>query len=425
MSCIASNKPLIALVDCNNFYASCERVFNPHLCHKPLVILSNNDGCIIARSNEAKALGIPMGAPAFQYKELFKKHQVTVRSSNFALYGDMSNRVMNTLAQFAPDLQIYSIDEAFLMLDRPEEAAIIRKTVLQWTGIPVSIGLAPTKTLAKAANHYAKKNSRNTGVFIMDTAEIQQKILDELSVEDIWGIGRRTANLLKGHQIQTAWDLRNVDDQWIRKKTSVITLRTVFELRGISCLELGEVSPSKKSITCSRSFGKRLTDEEEIAEALSSYTATAAEKLREEESLASIIQVFLLTSPHQEGQQYYTNTIQIVLPQPTNYTPSLIHHAKQGLKAIFKRGLAYKKTGIILGGLVSSHSYQQDLFVDQEIYHEKQRNLMTTLDHINQKYGRKVLKIAAEGIEQSWKMKSCQHSPCYTTRWDEIPTIHI
>lgn len=425
MSSIEPNKTLLALVDCNNFYASCERVFNPQLHHKPIVILSNNDGCVIARSNEAKALGIPMGAPAFQYQELFKKHKVVVCSSNYVLYGDMSHRVMSTLAQFTPDLQIYSIDEAFLLLDQPQDAKVIRETILQCTGIPVSIGLAPTKTLAKAANYFVKKNPSYNGIFILDTPELQQKMLSSLPVEEVWGIGRRISAFLHSHRIKTAWDLSLADDQWIRKNLSVVSLKTVWELRGISCLPLEEATPSKKSITCSRSFGQRLTEETDIAEALSSYAARAAEKLRGEGSLASFLQVFLMTSRHQKDQEYYENSVQMIFPQPTDYTPSLIHYAKQGLHRIFKKGLLYKKTGVILGGLVPADSFQMDLFVDQETHQKKQRILMNLLDETNHKYGRNILKLAAEGIDQPWKMKRNQQSPCFTTRWDEILTIKI
>lgn len=427
MSSTAQNNPLFALVDCNNFYVSCERVFKPRLCNKPVVVLSNNDGCVIARSNEAKALGIPMGAPAFKFAEIFKKNRVIVYSSNYALYGEMSHRVMSTLSQFSPDMEIYSIDEAFLLFnERPPDDYVnhIRQTVLQWTGIPVSIGLAPTKTLAKAANKYAKKHLPKQGYFILEDPSLQQKILTEFPVEDVWGIGKQITAFLRRNDIRTAWELACADDAWIRKNLSVVVLRTVWELRGISCLSLQEAAPPKKSIVCSRSFGTEVSTEEELAEALSTYTARAAEKLRGQESAASFIEVFLHTNRFKEGN-FYANASQIVLTEPTDYTPHLIKLAKKCLHKIFKAGFTYKKVGVLLGGLVTSTSIQQDLFNQTRPSPEKRNRLMEMLDQTNARYGADTLKLAAQGIEQGWKAKRSKCSSHYTTAWDDLLTIII
>lgn len=428
----AQAKPLIALVDCNNFYASCERVFDPLLEGRPVVILSSNDGCVIARSNEAKALGIPMGAPAFEYAHLFKKHGIAVFSSNFALYGDLSNRVMCTLAQFTDDLEIYSIDEAFLQLQPPDpvnQAQKIRRLVNRWTGIPVSIGIAPTKTLAKAANRFVKKDPALKGVAMIGSEADQEHFLSLLPVGDIWGIGSRLSDLLKRHGLHTAWDFRNADDVWIRKHMSVVGLRTAWELRGISCLSMHELPSAKKSIMSSRSFEKPITEEADLAEAISAYTARATEKLRSEERLASSIQVFLRTSPFRKDEEFYGNSVQIVLPQPTDYLPSLIHYAKEGLKRIYRPGLNFKKAGILLAGLVSSSSLQPDFFVPQGKCLEKQEAVMRLIEAVNHKHGRRILKFAAEGVErenrQLWKTKQSRCTSRYTTRWDELLTIHL
>lgn len=428
MSSTKLNKPLFALVDCNNFYVSCERVFNPKLWNKPVVILSNNDGCVIARSNEAKALGIPMGAPVFQYRDLLKKNRVILYSSNYTLYGEMSHRVMQTLSQFAPDMEIYSIDEAFLMVGGESSLAdhsrTIKQTVYQWTGIPVSIGIAPTKTLAKAANRYAKKNLPKEGFFILTDENLKKEILMKMPVEDVWGIGRQISAKLNRNQIYTAWDLANAKDEWIRKNLSVVGLRTVWELRGISCMSLEEAPSPKKSIVCSRSFGVEVKEEAEMAEAVSCYAARAAEKLRGQESVASFIEVFLCTNRFKEGP-VYANALQIMLPQPTDYTPYLIHYAKYALHRIFRSGFAYKKVGIMLGGLVSNKSVQQDLFWEHKLSLEKQHRVMELMDQTNHRYGKDTLKFAAEGIAQPWKMQRKSCSPHFTTSWEDILSIRI
>lgn len=418
----------IALVDCNNFYVSCERVFDPHLRNKPVVVLSSNDGCIIARSKEAKALGIPMGAPAYQYRDLCRKNQVMVCSSNFALYGDMSHRVMQTLAQFTPQMEVYSVDEAFLILEREDlksNAQEIRRTVLQWTGIPVSIGVAPSKTLAKAANAYAKKQAEGDGVFMLVDSSQQEQILRKTPVGDIWGIGRRISERLSSYGIKTAWDFCQAEDSWIKKNFSVVLLRTAWELRGIPCLETEEIPSAKKSITTSKLFGQPLFHFDPIAEALSSYVARATEKLRDQSSLASYVEVFLVTHG-KSPSEWITPFTQVVLPQPTDYTPELIHYAKKGLRSIFKENLSYRKTGVLLGGLVPSKSFQPDLFASRGVDLEKRTRLMELMEQANRRFGEKTLRLAAEGTRQKWKTRqNCLHSARFTTCWEEILTIPI
>lgn len=423
---MSSTKPkasnLYVLADCNNFYASCERVFNPKLIGKPLVVLSNNDGCVIARSKEAKQLGIPMGAPVFKWKEVIERHKVAVCSSNYVLYGDMSQRVMGSLAKFSPEIEVYSIDEAFLSFPPDtslDELLLIRKKIAQWTGIPISLGIAPTKTLAKAANQMAKGD---VGAFSLANETTRKEILDKLPVEEIWGIGAQTSAKLYAAGIMTAGDLCRAEDTWIRHHFSVVLLRTAWELRGISCLKLEEVAAVKKSIICSRSFGKTISNFDHLAEALSAYTARAAEKARDQESLVSCLEVFLLTNIHNKERQFYSNKHLVVLPEPTAHTPTLISYAKRALKKIFKAGLEYKKTGVTFVGLVPSDSYQYDLFTNTPPKHAK---LMALMDQTNHKFGKKILKFAAEGMQQPWKMRSEQRSPSFTTNWEEILKIKI
>lgn len=426
MSSINPHEKLYALIDCNNFFVSCERVFDPHLIRKPVVVLSNNDGCVIARSKEAKLLGIPMGAPAFEYADIFRKYDVKVLSSNFTLYGDMSSRIMRTLERFSPDMEVYSIDEAFLLLDVFDTLSCcqkIRSTILKYTGIPISIGIGPTKTLAKVANDLAKKDSYQN-ICSLENREVQEKILQQLPVEDVWGIGRRTADFLHRQNIHTAGEFKDSDDYWIKKNLSVVGLRMAWELRGISCLSMEETPPPKKSITCSRSFSRLISNLDELLEAIATYTATAGEKLRNQNSLASYMDVFLMTSKH-HNHPYYANQMQIVFPEPSDYTPKLIHYAKEGLRRIFHAEMLYKKTGLTLGGLVSNQAYQLDLFVGGNKQQEKEETLMQIVDQLNLKYGRKVVKTAAEGIEQPWKSKRENHTPHYTTCWNELLTIKI
>lgn len=412
---------LIALVDCNNFFVSCERVFNPKFLNKPVVVLSSNDGCVVARSKEAKKLGVPMGAPAFQYANLFHAHRMAVLSSNFFLYGDMSERVMQTLASFSPDLEIYSIDEAFIPLvsASPEKIAQeMRQKVLKWTGIPVSIGLAQTKTLAKIANYLAKNFPEKEGVCVL--SEGIDGILDRFPVEEVWGIGRKTAAFLKKHGIFTAKEFKDAEDGWIKKHLTVVGLRMAWELRGIRCFELHEEHAPKKSIMTSRSFGQPVLTEESLGEAVSAFTARAAEKLRSQKSVAHYLEVFIMTSPHHPAG-YYANQARMILSEPSAYTPELITCAKKCLKGIFKEGLHYKKAGVLLGGIIPDSCYQADLFTPRQS--TKKQAVMDLIDQMNSKSS--VIRFAAEGIKKEWKTKKERCTPHYTTNWSELLTIRI
>ena len=398
----------LALVDCNNFFASCERVFNPKLENKPIVVLSSNDGCVVARSQEAKKLGIPMGAPAFMYKDLFKKFDVHVFSSNFSLYLDMSRRVMQILKSFTPSIQVYSVDEAFLAFDHLDPALYaekIKERILAWTGIAVSIGIAPTKTLAKVANHWAKKGS---GVTLLDEQN-RKKLLEALPVEEIWGIGGKLAMRLRKHGIYTAWQLQERPDSWLKKELSVVGLRLAYELRGIKCLDLEEVQPGKKSISTAKSFDKPLTSLDAIEAVLANYTSSVAKKLRDEKKKASFLQVFLPDSPEAT----------YVFPEPTSYTPTLINHAKKALKTIFREGNSYKKVGIMLGGFVPEQEAVQDLFDRRSS--KKEKSVMNVLDAVNDRYGKNSLFFAAE---KARKVR-CEHRTArYTTSWQELITVY-
>jgi DNA polymerase V len=393
-------------------------VFDPKLENRPVVILSNNDGCIIARSNEAKALGIPMGAPFFECRDLIRRHGVVVRSSNYALYGDMSQRVMDILELSAPDIQVYSIDEAFLDFDIPgcvDSARALRKKVKQWTGIPVSIGIAPTKTLAKVANHVAKKNLDLEGVFLLELAH-SDATLSRFPVKDVWGVGPRLAEMLQRHGIATAKDLRDADDVWIKKKMSIVGLRTAYELRGTQCFSIDNEPSPKQSITCSRAFGRPIHDLEELCEAVSSYAARAAEKARGQQSLATTMFVFLAFHPFRSGGR----SVKITFPEPTAYTPEIIHYAKAAVSELFHKNTVYRKAGIILEGLVSEECYQRDLFSGKGEAAQKQRDVMALVDKINKNFGSRTLHTLAEGTKKPWAMKQENRSPRYTSCWEEI-----
>lgn len=411
------------LIDCNQFYVSCEQVFSPILKNKPVVVLSNNDGCVVARSKEAKALKIPMGAPAYQFQDLFKAQKVHVLSSNYTLYADMSHRVMQVLSQYSPDMQEYSIDEAFLRIsseDPFELAQEIKRTVLKWTGIPVSIGIGRTKTLSKVANDIAKKAE---GLFAFTHKEQADAALEKLGVEEIWGIGEKLGAALNKEGINNARALKDSCDDWIKKKFSVSLLRTAYELRGISCLESNELPLPRKSITCSRSFGRKVTKLKEIEEALCSYTANAAEKLREEELLPSFLTVFLMTSPFIHAS--YSNNWTLTLDEPTTFTPELTAKAKEALLKIFRPGYAYKKVGITMGGFFPQANFQPDLFGSNEKKRGQQKRAIEVIDRLNQRFGDTTLRFASEGLRQNWKMKRGNTSPRYTTSWDELLTIKI
>lgn len=425
-SLMLSTKPFnwVALVDCNNFFVSVERLFDPNLMKKPVVILSTNDGCIISRSEEAKAFGIPMGAPFFEWKEFLEKRGVIYRSSNFPLYADMSNRVMQTLAELNPEIEIYSVDEAFLFFEDKEVSLAsmekLREIILKWIGIPVSIGIAPTKTLAKAAGKRAKKTKK--GAFGLFTKEQIDNHLSTLATEDIWGIGRRISAFLAKRGIKSALDFANQDEAWIKKHLSVTSLKTALELRGIPCLIHEEIA-SKQSIMTSRSFGTFIYKKEEIAEALSNFATRGAEKLREEGCRATFLDVFIMTSYGIEN--FYGNQAHITFPEPTNYTPDFIHAAKKGLEAIFRPDLPYKRGGVLLGGLVPETAYQRDLFQMAKDDDKKVR-LMEVLDHSKAKFGYDIIQYASSGTQREkpmWKSKRDILSPCYTTRWSDLLTI--
>jgi len=418
--------PIFALVDCNNFYASCERVFNPTLNGQPIVVLSNNDGCVVARSNEAKALGIGMGVPEFQIRPLLRAHRVQVFSSNYTLYGDMSQRVMETLEQFSPDVEVYSIDEAFLSLvgfeprGLLEHGRLIRRTVPQWTGIPVSVGIAETKTLAKIANRIAKRTPDTGGVFDLLACPDREALLGRVAVEDVWGIGPNHARLLKQHGITTARQLAGTDDQWIRKRMGIVGLRLVMELRGVSCLDLEQCPSPKQSLTCSRAFGKRINTLAEMQEAVSVYTSRVAEKLRCERLAATVLTVCLTTNEFKEGPQY-SNALTLRLPVVTDSTSELIGCALQGIRAIYRDGYLYKKAGVMLTGLVPVSQTQADLFDSRD--RMKSKRLMSALDSINDRWGASTLHYASSGITKAWKTQFHRRSPAYTTDWDALPVV--
>ncbi len=427
----APASPLYALVDCNNFYVSAERVFNPKLEDRPVVVLSNNDGCAVARSAEAKSLGIKMGEPWFQLQPLVKRHGLIGLSSNYTLYGDMSTRVMQVLRNFTPDVEVYSIDESFLRLERMRQlwpclavmGQAIRTQVRQWTGIPVCVGIGPTKTLAKLANHIAKKNARFGGVFDMTTYPEYElvRLLSTIEVAEIWGVGRRIAAKLDAMDIRTVEDLRRASPKAIRLHFSVLLERTVAELQGISCLALEDVAPPKKQIVSSKSFGRMVMTREELGEALSTYVSRAAEKLRIQKSVAGALQVFVMTNVFRETDPQYSNGIVIPLTLPTNDTMRLVAAALYGLKRIYKPGYAYKKCGVMLLDLSPQHQQQSSLFSSVEDVARHSDVLMSTLDSINAKYGRDTLTVAAVGTDKGWAARAENKTPCYTTRWNELP----
>lgn len=414
-----------ALVDCNNFYASCERVFNPSLNRKPVVIMSNNDGCAVARSEEAKEY-IGMGAPIFKCMDIVKEHNIQLFSSNYTLYADMSQRVKDVLSQFSPNIEPYSIDESFLLLngfnktDLNEYGEEIRNRVLQWTGIPVSVGIGPTKTLAKIANKLAKKNKMCQGVLDITNHRRTDDFLRSVEVDDVWGVGWEYAKLLKRNGIKTVLDLRDTDEAWIRKKMTVQGLRTVLELKGISCIELEEEVSDKKQIVNSRSFGKDVDNYQEISEAIASYATRAAEKLRKQNSICGHISVWIRTNGFKDDPQY-SNSISTRLPEPTAYTPLIIKYSIHLLKKIYRNGYKYKKAGVILMNIVPSQNTQYNLFTN--IDHDRNEKLMKAYDKINSSWGSETIRLAASGYKRSWAMKRAKSTPRFTTCWDDILII--
>ncbi len=416
---------MYGVVDCNNFYVSCERVFQPKLEKVPVVVLSNNDGCIISRSQEVKALDVRMGAAAFKYKEIFAANNVQVFSANFPLYADLSSRVMKTIAELVPNMEIYSIDEAFYKFDAVtntfhiKQAKKIRNAIMKGVGIPVSIGIASTKTLSKAANEVAKKNSKYQGICAIFLEKERDMILSQLDVGDIWGIGRQLRKFLHERGIYTAFQLMHCDDAWIKKELTITGLKTVKELRGEECIDVEFVRPAKKSIISSKSFGYKVTRLEDLAEAVSSFTARAAEKLREENEVASCIHVSINTSHYKEEEKRYYNVASAGLPWPTNYTPTLIQAALTSLKKIFKPGIKYKKATVVLTGLTNADSVQGNLFHKVQSSNAESK-LMKAVDSINRVWGSGTVQFASQGIQKGWRGKAEKRSKRYTTKWDEL-----
>ena len=419
---------MFALIDCNNFYASCERVFSPSLNGKPVVVLSNNDGCVIARSNEAKAAGIPMGAPAFQYQRLFDEKKIHVFSANFALYGDMSSRVMSLLSDYSPDMEIYSIDEAFLKFtgyerfDFPEIGKNMRQEVLQGTGIPISVGFAPSKALAKVANKIAKKFPEQTGgVYFINTEEARIKALKWLPVEDVWGIGRRHAKRLHAIGVKRAHEFSQLPEAWIKKNMSVTGLRLQKELNGISILELEEIK-SKKHIATTRSFEENYTKLCDLKERVSTFAVCCAEKLRRQQSHCNALMVFVNTNSFRADLPQYSKNCVIQLPYATNSSIDLVHYAVKGLELIFKEGYHYKKAGVIVMNITPEKSFQANLFQQP---HPKHQQLMDVIDKINHINGSQKIKLACQDLGRTWKMRQEKLSKRYTTQLDEIITICV
>ena len=417
------------LIDCNNFFVSCERIFNPKLWHKPVVVLSSNDGCIVARSNEVKALGVPMGAPIFEWHKLLQQHDTQIFSSNFRLYGDISHRFIQILRGFTPDVEVYSIDEAFLFYkdDYPENHQTswqemglkIRKTIGQWLGVPVSVGIAPTKTLAKVAAELVKKTKSPTGVGVLQTVSDIDQALALLPAAAIWGVGRRYAKMLQENGVQTALDFKNQPPDWVRKKMTVFGSRTQMELAGVACLDLQDVEPPRKSIVCSRSFGQAVSNKQDLAEALATHVAKACEKMRSRNLLTGYISVFSYAGMRVGGESFAAD---VVLPQHLDFTPEITRKAWGCLEQFFKPGLRYKKIGVLLGDLVPLKKVQYDLY-ETEFPNPKKSDLMRLLDQVNQKWGDSSLKYAAQGFKKSWQAKTERRSPEYTTKWAELPRV--
>ena len=418
---------MFVLVDCNNFYASCERVFQPQWESKPVVILSNNDGCVIARSNEAKALNIPMGAPAFKYKQQFKQQGVKVFSSNYPLYGDMSNRVMTILEKYTPNLEIYSIDEAFLqfkgfdLFNLEQEGQRMRKQVRKWTGIPVSVGIAPTKALAKIANKIAKKFVKRTqGVYAIDTEEKRIKALQWTKIGDVWGVGRKHKIRLEAIGVCNALQFTQLPDAWVRKHMSVLGLRLKKDLSGVSSIQLEEIILIKKGIATTRSFEGTITQFSDLEERISTFATSCAEKMRKQRSSCNALLVFVRSDPHKKGGFPYQNSCVLPLPYATNSSILLSKHAVMGLQKIFKKGVHYKKAGVMIMGLIPTEKRQLSIFQNNN---NKHLTLMQSVDRIHKRFGPHRIKLANQDLNRTWKMKQEHLSQRFTTELNEIITI--
>jgi len=414
----------LALVDCNSFYVSCERLFNPRIRRKPVVVLSNNDGCIISRSNEAKALGIKMGEPYFKAKDIIVRNKVEVFSSNYSLYGDLSRRVMRTLKRFNSEIEVYSIDEAFLDLSNFPDQDVekigkeIRETVLQWTGIPTSIGIAKTKTLSKVANHIAKK--KQSGVTNLIGIDNLDPILEKVEINDIWGVGKQLTKFYQKNGIYNAKQLKNKSNTWIKKSSNVLGSRTAMELRGIPCINLETTQNKRKSCVVSRSFGKRIEKFQELKEAVANYCLNASEKIRSESLVAKAITVFVRTSPFQRNFGYYSNAKAINFPIATNNSIEIVKTAVSILEKIFKNGYQYQKAGVMLTEL-SNDDGRKNLFSSEK--DEKINNLMKSIDNTNYRYGRSTLSLASAGVQKKWNMKREYSSKIDTADFYYLPKI--
>ena len=417
---------MIALADCNNFYASCERVFNPGLKNKPIVVLSNNDGCIIARSNEAKVLGIKMGVPVFQVRDIIDNNNVYVFSTNFALYGDMSSRVMSLLSDISPEIEIYSIDEAFMnftgVKDSVHLASRMKSVVTKSTGIPISIGIAATKTLSKVANYFAKKQTAN-GVYALTEQQQIVQALKELPVSKLWGVGSRHLRMLNSYGINTAYDFIQLNEEWVLEKMTIMGLRMQRELKGDPCFGIDAYPSRKKNIRTSRSFGVKVKSLQTIQESIIAHAARCAEKLRIENSCARYVSVILRTNPFSKSQDYYYGYKSINLEIPTNDSMEIVNAAKILLGSIYKEGLIYTKSGVIVGDTVPADQVQLNLFYSEQ-GREKRKNLYKSVDFINQTMGRDKIQLLGQGIAKKWKLKQENLSPCYTTRWADLLRVH-
>ncbi|MHB0753888.1 Y-family DNA polymerase [Polaribacter sp. M15] len=418
---------MFALVDCNNFYASCERVFNPNLQNKPVAILSNNDGCVISMSDEAKKIGLPFGAPIFKWEQFCREKNITVLSSNYPLYGDMSARVMNILADFSPDIEVYSIDESFLEFkgfehyDFAEYAVKMRSRILKWTGIPTCVGVAPTKALSKVANKIARSNLKQSkGICIIDSEEKRIKALKWMPISKVWGIGKGLQKRLEAKGCVTAFDFTQISSDWVLKELSIVGWRLQKDLQGISKIPLEEAVTSKKMIATTRSFENTYSDIDNIKERISTFAASCAKKLREQKSNCHVIYVFLRSNRFDKSQQYQKENRTVMLSYPTDSTLTIAKAAVAAVETIFKKGVKYKKAGVIISGLVPNDNFQLNLFAHEN---PKHKPLMSAIDSLNKKYKSDKIKLANQDLKRTWKMRQERLSPKYTTNINEVLVV--
>lgn len=431
MSAGSTLAPQFALVDVNNFYVSCERVFKPALEHTPMVVLSNNDGCAVARSHEVKALGVKMGTPWFKMKDLAREQGIVAFSSNYALYGDMSNRVVQILRDYSPDTEVYSIDESFLRIEAVAHlyggalamGQRMRHRIKQWTGLPVCVGVGPTKTLAKFANHLAKKNPEFEGVCDLHVIPRIERLrwMSGIEVGEVWGVGGRIARRLEAMGIQSVLELRNASPKEMRRHFGVVMERTCNELRGISCLALEDIAQPKQQIMSSRSFGSPVETIEELRESIASYLARAAEKLRQQQSVCAAVYVFIQTNRFNRDEQYHAS-MTVALQEPSDDTLTITAAALSGLEKMYRSGFRYKKAGVMLTLLSDKHACQRSIF-DNDARTQRSNKLMEALDMINRDYGHGTVRSGASGFSQRWAMRRENRSPRYTTRWEELPIV--